>query len=244
MIENPSEWHLYSQIYDIYYGNYQADIEYLQRVWQSGWHSILEVGAGTGRLLPFFQRQGAREYVGLDNCKQMLDEAYKKDSPPEFRLISADLLEMDIEQEYDLILYAFNTANYILDAPSFEKHLSVCASALRPGGRVFLDLYVPFALGRSESGAYGLRERVVNNGSIYELYDERFYDPELRTEERRHTSREIQGGRICAEVIFNTWRRYYSPDETDAIARKSGMRVQSAEKYGDNHVEGIYLMLS
>ena len=37
---------------------------------------------------------------------------------------------MDIEQEYDLILYAFNRANYILDAPSFEKHLSVCASIL------------------------------------------------------------------------------------------------------------------
>lgn len=244
MVKNPSQWYLYSQIYDIYYGNYQADIEYLRRIWQPGWRSVLEVGAGTGRLLPFFQKQGVCNYVGLDTCQQMLDAAYKKRLLQEFRLINADLSQMCPEREYDLILYAFNTANYILDAPSIEKHLSTCASALRPDGQVFLDLYIPFALRRSDNGAYGLRERVVKDGSVYELYDRRFYDPQPRIEERRHTSLKVQGGRVCAEVTFKTWRRYYPLDEIEAIAQKAGMRVHTAEEYGESFVEGMYVMLS
>jgi len=244
MIENPSEWRLYSRIYDIYYGNYQADVKYLQRVWQPGWGAVLEIGTGTGRLLPFLQEQGVRKYVGLDTCAQMLDLAFQKGLPPEFRLIDADLTQMSLEPEYDLILYSFNTANYILDAPCFEKHLSACASALRPEGRVFLDLYIPFALRRNDNGAYGLRERVVNNGSVYELYDRRFFDPKLRIEERYHTSLEAQGGRVCAEVAFKTWRRYYPLDEIEAIGQKVGMRVHSFEEYGEDHVEGMYVMLS
>jgi SAM-dependent methyltransferase len=244
MLENLSEWHLYSQIYDTYYGKYRADMEYLQRIWQRDWQSILEVGAGTGRLLPFLQKQDVRKYVGLDNCKDMLDVAYQKAPPSEFKLINADLLQIDPVQEYDLILYAFNTANYILDAPSFEKHLGACAFALRSGGRVFLDLYIPFALRRSDNDAYGLRERVINNGSIYELYDRRFYDHQLRIEERHHTSRELQDGRLYAEVVFKTWRRYYSLDEIQAIAQRVGMRVHTVEQYGEKYVEGMYLTLS
>jgi SAM-dependent methyltransferase len=244
IVENRSEWRLYSQIYDIYYGSYQADIEYLERAWQPGWRSVLEIGAGTGRLLPFFQKQGVCKYVGLDTCAQMLDIASQRNLPPEFRLIDADLAQMNPRHEYDLILYAFNTANYILDASSFEKHLSACASALRPEGRVFLDLYIPFALRRSENGDYGLRERVVNKDSIYELYDERFYDPQPRIEERHHKSVEVQDGRVCAEVVFKTWRRYYPLDEIEAIAKHAGLRLQTVEEYGESHVEGMYVMLS
>src|SRR4030095_7790329 len=161
MGENASEWRLYSQIYDIYYGSYKADMEYLERAWQPGWRSVMEIGAGTGRLLPFFQKQGVCKYLGLDTCRQMLDIAARKNLPPEFRLIDADQSQMNLGQEYDLILYAFNTANYILDAPSFERHLSVCASAMRPDGRVFLDLYIPFAFSRRENGASGLQGEVV-----------------------------------------------------------------------------------
>jgi SAM-dependent methyltransferase len=244
MVENPSEWQLYSRIYDIYYGTYHADMDYLKSAWEPGWLSVLEIGAGTGRLVPFFLKQGVRKYVGLDTSAEMLDIASKRSLPPEFSLIDADLLQMNPEPEYDLILYAFNTANYILDALHFEKHLSICASLLRPEGRIFIDLYIPFALRRSENGAYGLRERAVNNGSVYELYDRRFYDPQPKIEERHHKSIEVQGGRVCAEIAFKTWRRYYPLDEIEALARKAGLRVYSAEEYGEKYVEGMYVMLS
>jgi SAM-dependent methyltransferase len=244
MFENPSEWDLYSRIYDTYYGEYHADIEYLRRIWRRNWHSVLEVGAGTGRLLPFFQEQDVCQYVGLDNCKQMLDAAFKKAPPSEFKLINADLLQLDPGQGYDLILYAFNTANYILDAQGFEKHLGACACALRSGGRVFLDLYIPFALRTGDNDAYGLRARVINNGSIYELYDRRYYDHQLRIEERHHISRELQGGCLYAEIPFKTWRRYYSLDEVRAIAQKVGMRVDTAEQYGEKYIEGMYVTIA
>jgi SAM-dependent methyltransferase len=244
MDKNPSEWHVYSQIYDIYYGNYQADIEYLRRVWQPGWRSVLEVGAGTGRLIPFFQKQNVLRYIGLDTCTQMLDLANKKGFPSGFSLIDADLSDIYPEQEYDFIPYTFNTANYILDAPSFEKHLGICASALRPDGRVFLDLFIPFALRRNDDEAYGQKLSVVDNGSVYQLCDRRFYDPSSRIEVRHHTSLEVQRDRVCAEVNFKTWRRYYPLDEIEAIAQNAGMQVLSAEEYGEIYAEGIYIMLS
>jgi SAM-dependent methyltransferase len=244
MLENPSEWPFYSQIYDTYYGKYVADMEYLQRIWQQNWHSVLEIGVGTGRLLPFFQKQDVCKYVGLDNCEHMLDEAFKKSHPAGFELINADLLQLDLAQEYDLILYAFNTANYILDAQSFEKHMKICSRALRPGGRIFLDLYIPFALRPGDHGVCGLRERVINNGSIYELYDRRFYDRQLRIEERHHTSRELQDGCLYAEIAFKTWRRYYSLGEIQTIAQMVGMRVDTVEQYGKNHIEGMYVTIA
>jgi hypothetical protein len=46
------------------------------------------------------------------------------------------------------------------------------------------------------------------------------------------------------EIVFKTWRRYYSLDEIQTLAYKAGMRVHTVEQYGESHVEGMYVTLS
>src|SRR5918911_1565719 len=58
IIMDKSEWNLYSSVYDIYYGSYDVDIAHLDERWEERWASVLEVGCGSGRLLPFFSKKG------------------------------------------------------------------------------------------------------------------------------------------------------------------------------------------
>jgi SAM-dependent methyltransferase len=243
-LSNKSDWGTYSKIYDTYYGGYKHDIEYLTSYWKPTWHSVMEIGAGTGRLIPFFKAQNVSRYVGSDICPEMLEIAFEKVKLNGYQLTHADLLTYDLNERFDLFVYAFNTANYILDTEHLQRHLQICSTYLRNGGNVFLDLYVPFAITKSEdSSTYRLREKVQIAARIFELHDRRTYDSTSRIEERQQKSLEIVDGVLQAELNFQTWRRYYPHEEIERMAANAGLRITHMEEYGTSHVEGCYIII-
>jgi SAM-dependent methyltransferase len=244
-LTNKSDWRTYSKIYDAYYGAYRHDIEYLTSCWKPTWHSVMEIGAGTGRLIPFFKSQNVSKYVGIDICPEMLEIAFEKIKLNGYQLIQADLLTHDLDGWFDLFVYAFNTANYLLDSEQLQKHLQICSAHLRNGGNVFLDLYAPFAITKSEdSSTYRLREKVQIADRVLELHDRRTYDPASRIEERQQKSLEMLDGVLQAELHFQTWRRYYLPEEIERMTANAGLRLTHIEEYGISYVEGCYMIIS
>jgi len=244
-LTNKSDWGTYSKIYDAYYEAYQHDIEHLASRWKSNWRSVIEIGAGTGRLIPFFKAQNVSRYVGIDICPEMLKIASDKIKLNGYQLILTDLLTHDLNEWFDLFVYAFNTANYILDPEHLQRHLQICSTHLQKGGNVFLDLYTPFAITKSEDSlTYRLRERVQIEGRVLELHDRRAYDPASRIEERQQKSLEILDGVLQAELHFQTWRRYYLLEEIEKMTANAGLHLTRMEEYGTSYVEGCYIDIS
>jgi SAM-dependent methyltransferase len=107
-----SEWNLYSQVYDIYYGDYKIDICYLDKCWQANWTSVLEIGCGSGSLLPFFEKKGLSCYFGFDTCPEMLSISLRRIKIENYFLCLGDYLHAGLQKKFDLIVYGFNTINY------------------------------------------------------------------------------------------------------------------------------------
>jgi hypothetical protein len=218
-------------------------MEYLERHWQPNWKSVLEVG--TGRLIPFFKERHVSHYLGFDTSREMLNHALKRILPEGFDLVMGDLLTSSLNEDFDLFVYAFNTANYILDLAELEEHLHLCASHMKRGSSIFLDLYVPFAISKNEDGtASRLRESVEIGDSVYELRDRRTYDPLAKIERRNQTGLMISGGQLRAEINFQTERRYFLLEEIQALSAHLGLSITSTDEYGQGYVEGIYIFIS
>src|SRR5215831_5529304 len=229
---NKSEWNLYSQVYDIYYRDYLIDVDYLDRRWQEKWKSVLEVGCGSGRLLPFFEKKRVSNYFGFDVCPEMLSICLKRIRSENYFLCLGDFSQAGLHKGFDLFVYAFNTINYLLTPEQVVQHLRLCSTNLNEHGSIFIDALVPFAVSKGEDGSrYVRRESVKENGCSYELWDRRYYDPVLQIEERHMKSAMITDGEETSQLFFKTWRRYYSVEDIESYAREAGLRISLADPY-------------
>jgi ubiquinone/menaquinone biosynthesis C-methylase UbiE len=99
-----------------------------------GYH-VLDIGSGTGVLLPFLisQLSGEGEIVALDFSAEMLIQAQAKDFPPTVRYAQADVVAIPLDDN-SVDLAICNSA-----FPHFEdkvKALKEMARVLRNGGRL------------------------------------------------------------------------------------------------------------
>ena len=97
---------------------------------------ILEVGVGTGLMLPFYG-PAATEVVGIDLSSGMLDQTAKISSGFSFpvRLKQMDVENLRLESgAFDTVVsaFVFCSVNHPLQG------LSECRRVLRPGGRLIL----------------------------------------------------------------------------------------------------------
>lgn len=240
-----SEWNLYSRVYDIYYGSYDIDIAHLDERWKEKWASVLEVGCGSGRLLPFFSEKGVSCYFGFDTCPEMLSISLKRIKSEDYFLCLGDFLHAGVQKKFDLIVYAFNTINYLLAPDQVVQHLKLCANNLNADGFVFIDALVPFAVSKLEDGTRDvLRKSAPNSEHSYELWDRRTFDPVSQIEERHMRSLRICNGEVDSTLFFKTWRRYHSVEEIEAYAGAAGLRLERAEPYYDSdHLDGHFVWL-
>jgi len=95
----PSEsYDTYASVYDLFY-NSHVDTEYLDKIWKPSWIRVLEVGVGTGRLMPYYKKKSLVKYVGLDiseithllKCK----DTYHTDNKKETRYLKYLRMEFD-----------------------------------------------------------------------------------------------------------------------------------------------------
>ena len=90
-------------------------------------HKILEAGVGIGRLIPIIAPL-AKEFVGIDNSRFMLDKAKKVGSKfPNVRIIEGDLEKVSSlfpPNYFDFTLLLWNTLGNISDETKVMRGLS------------------------------------------------------------------------------------------------------------------------
>jgi SAM-dependent methyltransferase len=124
---------------------YTDDVELIQSLIQGLGHlSILEPFCGTGRILIPLAQAG-HSIVGLDNAAGMLLRAKEKiqnldkDVQNQISLMEADVVDADWPKNFDLVILGGNCFYELSSPDEQEKCIMNAASALKPGGYLYVD---------------------------------------------------------------------------------------------------------
>lgn len=111
-----------------------------QLVESCGPREIVEFGCGTGRVATGLSQLGY-DVTGVDISRDMLREARKKaaglNDKPDF--IEADIIKIDLQYKFDLLLCLGNTVPLIFKLPDARKLFRNFARHLRPGGTLIIQ---------------------------------------------------------------------------------------------------------
>jgi len=135
--------------YDLFtgFGLLAGDVEfYLDHAQRFG-TPILELGAGTGRVLVPLAAAG-HDIVGLDRSPQMfaVAEAKLAQNPAaaaHARLVEGDMTEFDLRQRFAQVIVPARAFQHLI-APAQQRAALRCIRRhLAPGGHLILDLFDP-----------------------------------------------------------------------------------------------------
>lgn len=133
-----------ADLYDHQYDIYRDDLHFYAGVAERVGGSVLEVGAGTGRVTAFLARRGLT-ITGLEPSARMIEKGRLRGERDGLRLnfVQGDVRTFRHQEPFDLIIAPFNalmhlyTPNEQLDAlQNVRAHLPV-------GAPFVFDLYVP-----------------------------------------------------------------------------------------------------
>ena len=92
---------------------------------------VLDIGCGTGVMVPYYLARSVEEVVGVDISPEMLNAARRKFPMPCVRFVNADAETCRFEPDYDVCV-VYNAFPHFPDPEALIQNL---ASALRSGGR-------------------------------------------------------------------------------------------------------------
>lgn len=134
-----------ARFYDIVYRQVRDAVDkqyYVNKLVSSNGPS-LEVGVGTGRIFLEALDRDADVY-GADNSAEMLAVLRGKLDPRyHHRLRRCDLMNMEFEKRFNLIIAPFRVLSHIISIDDQVKALNAVYDHLHPGGTFIFDLYVP-----------------------------------------------------------------------------------------------------
>ena len=145
---------MYEQIahyYELTHADLKEDIPFLQALVKSSGTHVLELGCGSGRLLPELAKV-AHFVHGVDNSPMMLALAKKKLAtlPIPLReritLTEADMSQLALQwavDTFDLAIVPYNTFMH-LDTPTAVQTLKGIRPYLKQNGRLLIDIINPF----------------------------------------------------------------------------------------------------
>lgn len=140
------DFDIYARFYEMDYGALDSDLVMFQQFATRTGSPILEVACGTGRVLLPLARQG-HQVTGVDVSEAMLDVARSKVAAEgladRVRLYHQDMRELDLGQQFNLILVALNSFTHLATLDDQLAALACMRRHLHPGGVLVLDLFNP-----------------------------------------------------------------------------------------------------
>lgn len=210
--------------YDAFAGSYdEFNHAYMYERWTArlleraqanglGGDRLLDVGCGTGlSFVPMLER-GWR-VTGCDISPQMLERARAKVGEREdVELSVADMRELPLLGEFDLIWAVNDALNYLLSVAEFEATLRGMRRNLAPGGRIVFDVNTLTAYRDFWSGEhvieYGDKRFLWNGGEADEVTSGAFYEARFGGDGEAHVHRQ----------------RHFPPAEVMPAIEASGLR--------------------
>ena len=128
-------------LYDKFYmkKDYLKEVTFLKRFIRDNDYKILDAGCGSGNHSKILNDLGF-DIEGFDISCEMVEIAKNK---VEGNFFVSDLLEVKLEQKYDLIISFFAVFNHLKNYKEFEKSLFNLKKGLNEKGTIIIDLHNP-----------------------------------------------------------------------------------------------------
>jgi len=176
----------------------------------------LELGIGTGRVALPLAALGT-SVVGVDASPGMLARLRAKPGGADIPTVLGDLTDVDVPGgPVDLVYVVFNTFFMLTDQEAQLRCLTNAATALRPGGRVVVEVFVP-DLTRYDRGQHVTVEKMEAGATLLSASS---HDP---LTQRVRVQRLLVGP--AGVRTFPLDLRYAWPSELDLMARLAGLEL-------------------
>ena len=131
-----------AEVYDLLYKdkNYNEEVEFIKQFFKEQKNSspkVLELGCGTGNYLEILSKEGF-EVTGVDISEEMLKIAGKKCN---CKLIQSDLVDLKLNEKFDICLVMFDVLGYITKNEDLEKVLTKINQHLNEGGLLIFQVW-------------------------------------------------------------------------------------------------------
>lgn len=207
----------FADVYDEWYGDVSdiaATVDGLVALAAGG--PLLELGVGTGRLaLPLADR--GLTVVGVDASAAMLDRLRAKPGAGRVEVHEADMADpLPTPGRFAVVFAAFNTFFNLTDTAAQARCLRHAADALRPGGRLVIEGFVPPAEGLTDGGV-SVRDITVDRAVLSVSQ----HDPGDQVIRGHHVDISAAGIRLRPWMLH-----YRTPTQLDETAAAAGFTLE------------------
>jgi len=199
---------------------YRAWVDYVELLvhkFRGRPRQVLDLACGTGNVGLELARRGY-QVTGVDRSAGMLCEAVRKAQEAHLPVsfFQQDITELDLPQQFDLVVCLYDTLNYILEPEGLQQTFHGVYRCLREGGLFVFDLNTEFALAMN---LFTQRDMAPETKVKYDWHSE--YDRETRI------SRVDMTFFVEEEGALRTFRethyeRAYSLREVQGFLRQAG----------------------
>ena len=135
------------QLYDDQFWWKKDDIEFWKSVLlEDSRKTILELGAGTGRLAEPLATAGSN-YTGLDISKEYVQYAQQKFSKVKnIEFIQANMIDFNLKKTFDSIFIGFNSFLHLIEIKDAYRCLDSIKNHMHATTKLFIDIFVPHPL--------------------------------------------------------------------------------------------------
>ncbi len=219
----------YDRVYSVLRGP-SGDAAWYRRLARAGGGPVLELGAGTGRVLVELAAEGL-PCLGLEQSEAMLEELRRKGLPENVDLVRGDIRDFALPGRFALIAAPFRVFQHLERVEEQLACLACVRRHLAPGGRFAFDVFVP------DPARLAVDEPPESEDARYRADGEevvrRVGVRVERTRQRLHVSMRYErrrGGRIVGEDRAAFRMRYFHRYELEHLLARAGFA--KVELYG------------
>lgn len=228
----------FAPYYDALTQGFNKDVPLYLELAKGAKPPFLEVGIGTGRLVPYLiesmgqQTDQGVAMVGVDIADEMLKicRSKYKDAIDGGRLVVAnhDFIQFPLREQFDLTMVTWFTFNYIPEADR-EMFLHHVHESLNPRGILTLDLFYPDSLRHPERAEQWIDAKNPINMGKKQIALREYRSMITDTQEKRiQIFSELDG----AQHIVTTVRNYVSPQAVKGLLEQAGFHnIRRTHKY-------------
>ena len=201
---------------------------------------ILDVGGGTGRHAIPLSEAGYKVTV-IDSSKEMLRELKMKSTRNPLKIINFDALNCKPKtKNYQLVILMWNTFNEIaLTKKDAYKLLLKLKKSLTKTGIILINIDNASVI---NSAKFNFKTEFFARGLTYELHwkTKKYYKRTNLAISIEKINIFSENGKLLKTTKAEIKQRYWSLDEMEKLARKSGLKISQKKLKGNNE---LYLLL-
>lgn len=234
---------IYSKIYDQFFSleDYKIDIEFMERNIVN-FNNILEIGVGSGRLLSYFKTKTPASYIGIDSSVDMIKNIPEDFLQDNFRFTSENFISVPEEKKFDLILFSYNTFNYLLSQGEAYSYLFKSEKLLNENGAILLDITIPDSKIYGNTVDFKLYKSKTKEKIVYELWKKEHYQPFDHIEIRE--MKYLISSKPQTEALrWKLERRIWTPEAIAELIKPLNLSIMKSEIYRSKFDNGYFLIL-